>query len=207
MNLLRLFEFYLMAMFVIATVRRWEFYQSLARLGLALVRRYQRLFGRVKEQSRIMITWALFIPLGLTLVLWLVQSILTRLVFPQAELPLADVMNHWWTALLVIVPVVAMLAADIYFLFRVGSIDEQETEKYFHQAESWLGTWKSKAVRLATLGYINPQVIVDAEVGRALVTGARLIHRTLWWTVLQTGLRAAVGLALWVVTACLGLIR
>jgi hypothetical protein len=201
MNLLRLFEFYLMSMFVIGTVRRWELYHSLARLGLALVRRYQKLFGRVKDQSRSLLTWALIVPLGITLLLWLTQSILTRLVFPHAELLFSEVMARWWSAVIIGVPVLGMFAVDIYFLFRVGSIDAHETEKYFHQAESWLGTWKAKAVRVATMGYINPQKIVETEVGKALVTGASLIHKTLWWTALQTGLRVTVGLALWLVWA------
>jgi hypothetical protein len=94
-----------------------------------------------------------------------------------------------------------MIAVDVYFLFRVGSIDARETEKYFHQAETWLGTWRAKAVRAATFGYVNPQQMVETEVGKALVTGAQLIHKTLWWTALQTGLRVAVGISLWIVWA------
>lgn len=201
MNLLRLFEFYLMAMFVIGTVRRWEFYHSIARLGLALVRRYQKLLWRVKEQSRALVTWSLIVPAGITLLLWAIQAILTRLVFPHAELLFSEVLTRWWSVVVIAIPVAGMLAVDVYFLIRVGSIDAQETEKYFHQAESWLGTWKAKAVRVATLGYINPQAIVDSEVGKALVTGAQLIHKTLWWTALQTGLRVSVGFALWLVWA------
>jgi hypothetical protein len=197
MNLLRLFEFYLMAMFVIGTVRRWEFYHSITKLAMALVRRYQKLFGIVRDQSKALITWSLFVPLGITLLLWLTQSLLTRVIFPGAELLLSTVLETWWKLAVIAIPILGMLAVDVYFLVRVGSIDAKETERYFHQAESWLGTWKARAVRLATFGYVNPNEIVDAEVKKALTAGGELIHKTLWWTAVQTGLRVAVGLALW----------
>jgi len=197
MNLLRLFEFYLMAMFVIGTARRWGFYHSITKLAMALVRRYQKLFGIVRDQSKSLVTWSLIVPLGITLVLWLTQSLLTRVVFPGAELLLIDVLATWWKVAIIAPPIAGMLAVEVYFLIRVGSIDARETEKYFHQAESWLGTWKAKAVRVATFGYVNPNEIVDAEVKKALTAGGELINRTLWWTLVQTALRVAVGLALW----------
>jgi hypothetical protein len=39
--------------------------------------------------------------------------------------------------------------------------------------------------------------MVDVEVQKALASGGRLIHTTLWWTVVQTATRVATGLALW----------
>lgn len=201
MNLLRLFEFYLAAMFVIGTARRFGLYRSVARLALALTRRYQRLFGVVKEQSTQLLTWSMILPAALTLVLWAVQSILTRLVFPHAQLTASEVISRWWFDVLVIVPIIAMLAIDVYFLVRVGVIDTAETEKYFRQAEWWLGRWKSKAVHLATFGYVNPRTIVDNEVRKALASGGKLIHSSLWWAAVQTAARVATGLALWLVWA------
>jgi len=198
MNLLRLFEFYLAAMFVVGTARRFGLYQSVARLALALTRRYQRLFGVVKERSTQLLTWSMILPAALTLVLWGIQSLLTRLVFPQAELTMAEVMTRWWRVLLIAVPAAAMLTIDVYFLIRVGVIDTAETEKYFRQADWWLDKWKSKAVHLATFGYVNPRRIVDNEVRKALESGGRVIHTSLWWAAVQTAARVATGLALWV---------
>ncbi|MBX7105018.1 MAG: hypothetical protein K1X57_13110 [Gemmataceae bacterium] len=201
MNLLRLFEFYLMAMFVIGTVRRFELYQAMAQLGLRLVRRYQKLFGVVRDQSISLLTWSTIIPAAVTLALWAMQSILTRLVFPHAQLTFAELLTRWWFPPVVLVPVVGMLAVDGYFLFRVGQIDVKETEKYFGQAESWLGTWKAKAVRAATLGYVDPDKMVLVEVQKAMTAGERLIHVALWWSAVQTAWRVGVGSALWLVYA------
>ena len=72
---------------------------------------------------------------------------LTRWIFPHAELTIPEVSRHWWCIALILLPAIAVLAIDIYFLFRVGKIDAEQTEKYFHQAESWLGTWKASAVQ------------------------------------------------------------
>jgi hypothetical protein len=137
----------------------------------------------------------------LTLVLWAVQSILTRLAFPHAELTTSQVLRRWWCVALIAAPVIAMLAIDLYFLIRVGVIDAAETEKYFRQAEWWLGKWKSKAVQLATFGYVNPRRIVDDEVRKALESGGRIIHTSLWWAAVQTAARVATGLALWLAWA------
>jgi hypothetical protein len=76
-------------------------------------------------------------------------------------------------------------------------IDAEDTERYFSQAESWLGTWKATAVRAVTLGYVNPRHMVDVEVQKALTSGGRLIQSTLWWTAVQTATRVATGLVLW----------
>lgn len=200
MNLLRLFEFYLMAMFVIGTVRRMEFYHAIVRLALRLVRRYQRLFGVVKERSGQLLTWSIIVPAAVTLVLWAIQSLLTRVVFPDAQLTTETLSRRWWFWPTALAPTLAVIALDAYFLFRVGQVDAAETERYFRQAESWIGTWKARAVQAASLGYINPQQIVHVEVEKALDAGSRLIRGTLWWTVLQTALRVWLGLSLWLLS-------
>src|SRR4051794_14665599 len=197
MNLLRLFEFYLMAMFVIGLVRRIGLYQAMARLAMALARRYRRLFGVVREQNAVLLTWSMAVRAVVTLVLWALQSILTRLVFPHAELTARDVLARWWFVPAVLVSATSMVAVDVFFLVRVATVDADETEQYFSQAESWLGTWKASAVRAVTFGYVNPRKMVDAEVRKALESGGKLIHSSLWWTAVQTGTRVATGLALW----------
>lgn len=201
MNLLRLFEFYLMAMFVLGLARRFGLYSAFVQLAVGLVRRYQKLFGVVRDQSVSLITWSTIVPALVTLALWAMQSALTRLVFPQAELVMGQVLSRWWFVPLLVIPVLGMLAVDSYFLIRVGAIDVKETTKYFDQAEWWLGAWQAKAVRAATLGYVDPRKMVRDEVQKALTSGERLIHSALWWSAVQTAWRFSVGFALWVIWA------
>ena len=201
MNLLRLFEFYLFAMFFIGTVRRAGLYRSIVRLTLGLIRRYQKLFDVLREEGSLLVTWSAGLPLVLTLVLWAMQSILTRLVFPHAELLTSQLTGRWWFWPTLIIPVLGMLCVDVYFLVRIGDIDVAQAEKYFGRAESWLGTWKASAVKVVTLGYVDPNRIVQSEVQKALTVGEKLLRTLLWWTVVQTGLRVAVGTSLWVIWA------
>jgi hypothetical protein len=199
MNLLRLFEFYLFAMFFIATVRRAGLYRSIVRLTVGLFRRYHRLFEVLREEGRILLTWSAGLPLALTLILWGMQATFTRLIFPHAELQLGQLTERWWFLPTIILPVLAMLAVDVYFLIRIGDIDVEQAERHFNRAESWLGTWRAKAVKVVSFGYVDPNHIVQGEVKKALATGGKLIHALLWWTVVQTGLRVTVGLALWII--------
>ena len=74
MNLLRLFEFYLAAMCVISSVRRYELYRAVIRLAVVLARRYQKLLGKVREQSTALLTGSMMLPVIVTLVLYLIQA-------------------------------------------------------------------------------------------------------------------------------------
>lgn len=201
MNLLRLFEFYLAAMFVISTVRRAGLYRSMVRLTVSLFRRYQRLFDVLREEGRMLVTWSAGLPLVLTLVLWAMQATLTRLIFPHAELLLTELGGRWWFVPALGLSVIGMLIVDVYFVISIGDIDVVQAEKYFMQAESWLGTWRAKAVKAATFGYVDPHHIVKGEVKKALTTGQALLRTLLWWCVVQTGLRVLVGTTLWIIWA------
>ena len=57
-----------------------------------------------------------------------------------------------------------MIAFDVYGTARVGQIDQVEMEKYFGQAEFWLGSKTAHVVRVVTFGYINPRKMVAEEV-------------------------------------------
>jgi hypothetical protein len=47
------------------------------------------------------------------------------------------------------------------------------------------------------LGRINPRLMVAVEVRTALLSSSRMLNSTLWWVVIQAGLRIAFGLSLW----------
>ena len=58
-------------------------------------------------------------------------------------------------------------------------------------------TWKAPAVRLLSLGYINPRQMVAKEVRTALEGATPWLHGTIRWFMIQTTLRIAFGMALW----------
>jgi hypothetical protein len=56
-------------------------------------------------------------------------------------------------------------------------------------------------VRVVTFGYVNPRQLVAAEVQTALLSAGHLLNSTLWWVSVQTGLRIAYGLSIWLTFA------
>ena len=65
LNLIRLFDFYLAAMFVLGTWRRVEFYRGVSGLVLTLPGRWPHLFHLVKQHRTVFLTWSTLRPLVL----------------------------------------------------------------------------------------------------------------------------------------------
>jgi hypothetical protein len=152
------------------------------------------------------LTWSTILPALLALLLSLVQMLASRLVWPDAGRPphgltVWNLAEHW-PAMLAVVPLgLGMLAIDLYGVLRVGAIDRALMEKYFDQAEYWLKSRTAHVVRVFTLGFVNPRRMVAVEVRKALLAASRLINTTLWWVIVQVGLRIAFGLSLWLTWA------
>jgi hypothetical protein len=200
LNLIRVFDFYLALMFLISFVRRWDVYWNAIILLVAVRGRWPKLLARLAEHQSIMLNWSFFRPAVAALFLTAVQLISSRLLWPQAVLTAPELKREWWWVVVILVPLVPMLAVDLYFLIRVGRFDRNETTKYLDQAENWLG-WKGPLVRVLTLGYVNPHKIVDEEVKKSLAEIGTTVRASLWWVSVQISLRVLFGLTLWTVWA------
>jgi hypothetical protein len=132
--------------------------------------------------------------------------LMSRFVLPAAGTPddglsVARLFEHW-PALLIVVPLGnAMLGFDMYSLYLVGRIDRRQLEQHFDQAEYWLRSRTADVVRVVTFGRINPRKMVAVEVEKALVAVGDMLNFTLWWVIVQTGLRFAFALSLWLTWA------
>lgn len=199
-NLIRVFDFYVTLMFVISLVRRWDVYVNAIRIMIGVRGRWPKLIARLTEHSSLILNWSFFRPAILALALTLIQLIVSRLIFPLAVLTGEQLRQEWWWVPLIFVPLLPMLAVDIYFVVRVGKFDHDETVKYFDQAETWLG-WKGPLVRVLTLGIVDPQKMVDEEVKKSLQDYRGTLNASLWWVSVQIGLRLLFGLTLWTVWA------
>ena len=200
-NLIHLFDFYLAVAFLLSTALRVSQYRAILGLVKAVPGRWPNLFRLVKAHSTIFLTWSTLLPGFLAFAICIIHMLACRLVWPQANLTVADVMGYWQAVVAVALLGLAMLAVDGYGTFRVGEFDRHEMQKYFDQAEYWLRSWTAPVVRIFTLGYINPRKMVAVEVQKAMLEASKLINATFWWVSLQTGLRVAFGLALWLTYA------
>ena len=196
-NLIRLFNFYLAVVFLFSFRRRYRVYWDAIRLGVAFGRRWPRLVDRLRYQRGVLLSPAILRPTMIALAFMAVQFGLSRLVFPQAQLTLGELADRPWFWPLLAIAAVPMIGVDGYFLFRVGRFDRTETETYLDQAEGWLGTWKAGLVRTATLGYVDPRRMVDAEVGKALTDLGAIVQWAMWWVTAQIICRSVFGLTLW----------
>ena len=202
-NLIRIFTFYLTFMFLLSFLRRWDVYWNAIRILVAVRGRWPKLIHRLGEHKSIILNWSFFRPAILALFLAVLQLIASRVVWPEAVLTNEQLRQQWWLIAIILVPLIPMLAVDIYFIVCVGKFDHDETVKYFDQAESWLG-WKGPLVRVLTLGIVNPKQMVDAEVRKSLSEMQSTVTASLWWVIVQTSLRLTFGLTLWTVWAVHG---
>lgn len=200
-NLIHVFDFYLMFMFVVGTVRRFRQYWDMAGLVLKGPGRWPLLFKLVKEHRTLFMTWSTLVPALLALTLSLVQLLASRLVWPHADLTVGALAKHVLAAVIVCLVGAAMLAVDAYGVVVVGRVDRTELEKHFDQAEYWLRSRTAHVVRIFTLAFVNPRVMVAVEVRKSLIEASRLLNTTLWWVSLQLSLRVVFGLVIWLTWA------
>ncbi len=197
LNLIRVFDFYLAVLFLFGLLRRWQVYRDAVVISLAVQGRWPKLLGRMAVHKAEVLNWATFRPVVLALTLTAIQMIASRMIWPTAELTGRDLSEAWWKAALVLAAFVPMALVDGYFLIRIGRFDRGETEKYFDQAEKWIGSWRAKIVRAATLGYVHPEKMVDVEVKKSLTEIGTMVVWSMRWVSVQIGLRLLFGLVLW----------
>ena len=206
LNLIALFDFYLALTFLLSTAVRVRQYAAVLALVRTFPSRWPRLLDLVKQHRSIFLTWETVAPAALALGLMLLQTLASRLVWPDAGRPpngltVGRLGEHPAALPFVGLFGLGMLAVDVYFILVVGEVDRREMEKYLDQAEFWLKSWAAPVVRTVTFGFINPRQMVAVEVRTALLSASRMLNVTLWWVVLQAALRIAYGLSLWVTYA------
>jgi hypothetical protein len=200
-NLIRVFDFYLASMFLLSFARRYVVYWDAVRLLVSLRGRWPKLLDRLRQHHGVLVTREVIRPLLVALGLTLIQMICSRVIWPQAELTVHEVGQSWWRLAAVLVAAVPMVAVDVYFLVRVGRFDRTETEKYLDLAEHWLASWKTPLIRLGTLGYVNPDRMVEDELKKGLREIGQTVGWASRWVAIQVGCRVAFGLVIWLTWA------
>lgn len=206
LNLIPFFDFYLALVFLASIALRVKQYREVAALFRAMPGRWPKLMQLIGQHKSLFLTRATVGPALLALVLTVIQVVASRLIWPEAGQPesgltVARLVDHWAALILVAALGAAMMGVDIYATVVVTDVNRSVMEKYFDQAEFWLQSWTAPVVHAFTLGWINPRKMVHAEVRKALEDASGQLNSALWWIVVQTGLRVAFGLALWITYA------
>lgn len=198
LNLIRLFGFYLAAVFLISTYRRLQQYAAVYEIVEgARKNRWPNLYRMIEGHKGVFLTWGTLRPALLALFVTVVYTIASRVVWPHARLTPGDLWLARWAWLPVIGFGAGMLVVDTLGLLRVARIDRPAIEAKLKEAEDWLTSWQTPLIRRVTFGLVNPKSIVESQVQNALAMGVELVNRSLWWMSMQVSLRTAFGLTLW----------
>jgi hypothetical protein len=197
LKLIRLFDFYLAMTFVVSTVLRIRQYRAVLGLIQTFGGRWPNLLKLVTQHRQIFLTWRTVLPLASSLGLLLLQTLASRLVWPDARLTLEELLHSWLATTAVAVCGIGMIAFDVWGILDVGEIDRVQLDKYFDLAEHWLCSWKAPVVTFFSFGYYNPRKIVAREVQAALLSASDVLNYNLRWIAAQAVLRLLFGFALW----------
>ncbi len=195
---IRLFSFYMAALFVLGTWLRLRQYAAIGSLVGRLATRWPRLAGLLLEHRGILLDWRTLRPLVVMLGLLAANSLAGTFIWPGAGMfPLSGLVAVWPLAVLTLALGAAMLAVDLYLLADVAHIDEKAAEVQLQRAEWALHAGLGKAVRVLSLGFVDLRGIVSAEVRTALEAATQWLPDTFRWMAAQAGLRLAFGACLW----------
>jgi hypothetical protein len=200
-NLIRVFDFYLASMFLLSLARRYVVYWDAARILVSVRGRWPKLLERLRQHHGVLVTREVIRPLFVALALTVIQMICSRVIWPQATLTVRQVEESWWRLACVLVAAAPMVAVDVYFLVRVGRFDRTQTEQYLDLAEHWLASWKTPLIRLGTLGYVNPDRMVEDELKKGLRQIGATVGWASRWVAVQVAFRVTFGLVIWLTWA------
>jgi hypothetical protein len=196
-NLIRLFDFYLVLMFVIGLLRRATFYKDVTLISIAAITKQPNLVRRLGANRDVLMNWPTIRPIVLAIALMVVQFILSRLIWPEATITLREIGPHYGQDAILIILFAAMFAVDVYFLIRIGQIDRGEANKTLLRAEYWLTSWQGPFIKTVTFGYVNPRKMVDDQLREGLTWFRSTMTWSMWWVIVQVSLRVAFGVAIW----------
>lgn len=197
-NLIAVFDWYLMITFIVGTVLRIRQYYVVLRFVFAFPNRYPKLYELAKQHRTIFLGWPTLLPIAVTFLLMLIHSLMLRMVWRSAEVTPAELWSNTIGTAFAIVCGAGMLYFDFRATFLIAKFDRSALEPHLDRAEYWLQTKWSTALRIVTIGWLNPRKMVHEELRKSLTDAALSVTEQMWWWAMQIGLRFLFGLSLWV---------
>jgi hypothetical protein len=202
-NLLGLFDLYLISTFILAMVRRYRQYKAVLGLVFDLGQRWPRVVQLVNQHRMIFMTWRTLAPVGITFGLMVVHTLAYNFIWPSARVTPATLLDHRVALAACLLFGAVMCFLDLTAVFARWEFDRGLVEKNLDQAEYWLRSWVSPALRVLTFGFVNPRAMVNDEVRQALLAASGDLNKMFWRWALQIAMRLALGLSLWLTWALL----
>jgi hypothetical protein len=201
LNLLDVFNYYLILAFLVNTGVRIRSYRAILGFIYGFRDRWPKLWELAKKHRSVFLGWPTLLVIGMAFTLMLSNSLAIRFMWVQAKVSVDELWGRWLAFVVVMLLGALMLFLDCQAIFGAGNFDRAALEVDLDKAESWLKSWMAPAVRMVTLGFINPRKIVGVEVEKALVAANWIVMGGMRRTSLRVGMQLAFGLALWLTWA------
>ncbi|MEZ6139068.1 MAG: hypothetical protein R3B84_00720 [Zavarzinella sp.] len=200
-NLIELFNSYLMLAFVIGIIIRLRNYRAILGLIFTFSTRWPKLLLLAKSHRIVFFRWPTYLPLAITLGLTLGNAFASFFIWSQAKIAFSDVWKQWWSLLMIGGFGGWMLYLDYKAIFSFGRFDRAKLEENLEKAEHWLESWQAPVLRFFTFGLINPRKIVNDRVLLELTKASLVVNGNIWRVSLQIAIRVAVSLSIWLTWA------
>src|SRR5436853_5672298 len=102
LNLIDVFNYYLILAFVVSTGFRIRTYRAIVGLVLASSSRWPKLLELVKKHRTILLGWPMLLAIGLAFALMLGNSLAIRLVWASARVTLQELWGTSWPLVIVV---------------------------------------------------------------------------------------------------------
>ena len=127
LRLIPLFSFYLALYFCLSTYVRLRQYRVILGLVARFPARWPNLLVLVRRHSHIFVTWANVLPLGLVLLLLVLNTLASQVIWPTADsFRLGDLRGVWPAVPVIVLTGLATVLFDGYGLWSVGTIEQAE---------------------------------------------------------------------------------
>ena len=197
LNLITLFEWYLLLTFLFSLAIRYQLYRSYVALFWSMPEKWPAMYDIIKKHSRALLNWTMTIPVGIMLAIYLIHTISYRLIWTDADISPVDLFHSWIVGVPVLLLMAAMFYNDFRGLFQMTPVNFTDLQTNLSHGEFALKSNVSKWVRRLTFNRIDPQQIVETKVKDTLqwIRGAFLYQ--LRYQSFHTVVRIAFGFLLW----------
>lgn len=196
-NLLTLFDLYLIGVFAVGILIRYQQYRALILFIRRVPDRWPNLYSVLKEEKALFLNWSVMLPILGALSIMMIHAGLYRFVWNQAEISFTQLSQHWLWIGWIILTGLAMIGNDFYMLFSKSKQDFEAAEKQLEQAEFWLTSWAGTAVKVVTFGMVKPEKKVRKEIRKAIGNAVKAMDRMLYYWLIQIALRFLFGFSVW----------
>lgn len=197
MNVMGVYERYLILTFVLSLLMRFKQYRTNISFAWQFPQRWPSVLEVVKAHKGIFLTWTTLLPVGVTLAVLLAHSLCYRLIWQAADVTPTTLGNEWYLLPFLVLVCLTMLALDLQALFSTTQTDFDEIETALSRGEYVLSSRAMVALRVGSFGLFSPKKYIENRIEESLQAVRLVLLTQLRRWSFHTAVRIAFGFLLW----------